>query len=222
MSYNLRDFKDDADAAARVIRAVDPDLLCLQEVPRRLGSSRRISAFAAKCDLSWSGGHRGSGGTTVMSSPRVDLASVSHHPLKVPRLRRPRGYAVGRLQLPGQHSLTVASVHLSLDPAERAAHAATILRALSADHGLVVAGDLNEESGGQAWASFAERLSAVSGDSATFPAGSPRQRLDVIFASSDLPAVMGRHLELDPVDLRAATDHLPVWADLDLSRVAAP
>ena len=33
-SYNVRDLKDDVDAAARVVRAIDPDVLCLQEVPR--------------------------------------------------------------------------------------------------------------------------------------------------------------------------------------------
>ena len=35
-SYNTRDFLDDHHLAARVVRAVDPDVLCLQEVPRRL------------------------------------------------------------------------------------------------------------------------------------------------------------------------------------------
>jgi len=41
-SYNLRDFKDDAQAAARVVRAINPDVLCLQEVPRHRLSAHRI------------------------------------------------------------------------------------------------------------------------------------------------------------------------------------
>ena len=35
-TYNTRDFLDDHRLAARIVRAVAPDILCLQEVPRRL------------------------------------------------------------------------------------------------------------------------------------------------------------------------------------------
>jgi endonuclease/exonuclease/phosphatase family metal-dependent hydrolase len=222
MSYNLRDFKDDADAAARVVRAINPDVLCLQEVPRRVLSGQRIASFAAGCGLHWSGGHRGSGGTTVMSSLRVDVAHVHHRPLKVPRLHRERGYAVSEVRLPGHHSVSFASIHLSLDAGERAVHAAAVLRDLHGEHPLVVAGDLNEGPPGAAWKTLAGRLSAVSDDAATFPAGNPGRRIDAIFASADLPAVRGGVVELARADLVAATDHLPVWADLDLSVLALP
>ena len=67
-SYNTRDFLDDHHLAARVVRAVDPDVLCLQEVPRRLFAGWRVRRFAAACGLDWAGGHRGSGGTTVLTS----------------------------------------------------------------------------------------------------------------------------------------------------------
>jgi len=221
-SYNVRDLKDDVDAAARVVRAIDPDVLCLQEVPRRLGAGHRIVAFAARCGLRWAGGHRGSGGTTLMSSPRVEVESVWHRPLKVPLLQRQRGYAVSRLRLPGHQSLRVASVHLSLDAVERAAHAASILSGLPADLGLLVAGDLNEGSEGQAWSAFADGLRAVSADAPTYPAANPRQRLDVIFATPGLSAAPGGQVELDPADLVAATDHRPVWIDLDLRPLALP
>jgi len=54
-SYNLRDFKEDSDAAVRVVRAINPDVLCLQEVPRHVLSSYRTASFAARCGLYWSG-----------------------------------------------------------------------------------------------------------------------------------------------------------------------
>ena len=54
-SYNLKDFTLDRHAAARVVRAIDPDVLCLQEVPRRLFGAWRVSAFAAECGMYWSG-----------------------------------------------------------------------------------------------------------------------------------------------------------------------
>jgi endonuclease/exonuclease/phosphatase family metal-dependent hydrolase len=220
-SYNLRDFKDDADAAARVVRAINADVLCLQEVPRHLLASYRTVSFAARCGLYWSGGHRGSGGTTVMSSLRLDATNVQHLPLKVGgRFQRERGYALSRVRLPGHQRVDVVSMHLSLDAGERARHATAILEALPAHGPLVVGGDLNEGADGRAWKALAGRLGAVTGDEPTFPVGNPRHRPDVIFASPDLSVVPGGALTLDPADLLAATDHLPVWADLDLSGVA--
>lgn len=218
-SYNLRDFKDDADAAARVVRTIKPDVLCLQEVPRHLLSSNRTASFAARCGLFWSGGHRGSGGTTVMSGLRLDASNVQLVPLKVARLQRERGYAMSQVRLPGHQVVNFVSVHLSLDADERARHAATVMEAVAGRGPLVVAGDLNEGPDGQAWRSFAQRLRVVTGDAPTFPAGHPRHRLDVIFASPTLSVASMSPIELDPADRVAASDHLPVWVDLDLSGV---
>ncbi|MEP7035379.1 MAG: endonuclease/exonuclease/phosphatase family protein [Dermatophilaceae bacterium] len=220
-SYNLRDFKDDAHAAARVVRAINADVLCLQEVPRHLLSSYRTVSFAARCGLYWSGGHRGSGGTTVLSSLRVDAGNVEHRPLKVGgRLARERGYALTKVRLPGHKSVLVVSIHLSLDAGERERHAAAVLGAVPGDVPLIVAGDLNEGSEGRAWKALGRRLRDVTSDAPTFPAANPHHRTDVIFASQELSVVPGGPLKLDPHDLVTATDHLPVWVDLDLSGVA--
>ena len=88
VSYNLKDFTLDRHAAARVVRSVDPDVLCLQEVPRRLFASWRVSAFAAECGMFWSGHHRGSGGTTILTSLRVQVAESRHVRLRVLRSER--------------------------------------------------------------------------------------------------------------------------------------
>lgn len=219
-SYNLRDFKDDADAAARVVRAINPDVLCLQEVPRHLVTSYRTASFAARCGLYWSGGHRGSGGTTVMSSLRLDATNVEHIPLKVARLQRQRGYAVSLIRLPGHRGVRFVSVHLSLDSAERATHSTAVVDALAGNAPLVVAGDLNEGPTGEAWMTIAERLRLVTDGGLTFPASNPRHRIDAIFASPSLSVVSSGPIELDSSDLVAASDHLPVWVDLDLSGLA--
>lgn len=215
-SYNLRDFKDDRAAAARVVRAIDPDVLCLQEVPRRLFSSFRVSSFAAHCGMYWSGRHRGSGGTTVFTSLRVQVAQARHHRLPVARLQRTRGYAVVRVAPPGRPPLVVASVHLSLDAAERERHARQILGTVSAGVPVVLAGDLNEGETGQAWQLFAAPLRLVSPTTPTFPSRSPRRLLDVVFASPELAVLPARPVDLDEADLVAASDHRPVWVDLDL------
>lgn len=212
-TYNVRDLRDDASAAARVVRAVAPDVLCLQEVPRRLLGAHRVASFAARCGMYWPGGHRGSGGTTILTSLRVQVRGSAHHSLAVPLLQRTRGYAVARVRTPGGPALTVASVHLSLDPAERERHAEQILEAVTGDTERVVAGDLNEGHSGAAWQRIAASLRLVSPTAPTFPARAPRSLLDVIFAS---PGLVASHTEvpLDRADLVAASDHLPVWVDV--------
>jgi endonuclease/exonuclease/phosphatase family metal-dependent hydrolase len=215
-SYNLKDFTLDRHAAARVIRAVDPDVLCLQEVPRRVFSTWRVSAFAAECGLYWSGRHRGSGGTTIFTSLRVHVAESRHHRLRVAALQRTRGYAVARVAPAGHEPLVVASVHLSLDADERERHAAHILRSVSGGGPVLLAGDLNENDTGRAWRLLAGPLRLVSPTTPTYPAAAPRRLLDVVFASPDLVVRPHAPVDLDDADLVAASDHRPVWVDVDL------
>ena len=217
-SYNTRDFHDDRRAAARVVRAIRPDVLCLQEVPRRLLGAHQVRRFAAECGLSWSGSHRGSGGTTILTGPRVRPARTWHRRLSVALHRRTRGYALSRLVLEGGRPLVVASVHLSLDAGERHAHTTQILREVRAvagdTAGIVLAGDLNEVESGSAWRLLDARLRLVSPAAPTFPARRPRTLLDVIFASPEVQALPHVEVALDEGDLVAASDHRPVWADL--------
>jgi endonuclease/exonuclease/phosphatase family metal-dependent hydrolase len=216
VSYNLKDFTMDRHAAARVVRALDPDVLCLQEVPRRLFASWRVSAFAAECGMYWSGRHRGSGGTTIFTSLRVQVAESRHVRLRVRALQRTRGYAVARVALPGHRPLVAASVHLSLDPLERERHAGQILQGVSGGGPVLLAGDLNEGESGAAWRLFAAPLHLVSPAVPTSPARMPRTVLDVVFASPALPVVPHRGVDLSEADLVVASDHRPTWVDLDL------
>ena len=221
-SYNVRDLKDDVAAAAGVVRAIDPDVLCLQEVPRHPFSGHRVAQFAQRCGLMWSGAHRGSGGTTILTSLRVDVAAARHERLRVPRLQRERGYAFASVSLPGHDPVDVVSVHLSLDADERARHVGEVLATLGPGGPLVVAGDLNEGEDGRAWGVLAERLQPVTDTAPTFTARHPRHRLDVVFAGGPLEVLPQRSVDLDRATLVAASDHLPVWVDLDLRGLRRP
>ncbi|MCA1781646.1 MAG: endonuclease/exonuclease/phosphatase family protein [Dermatophilaceae bacterium] len=216
-SYNTRDFRDDRHAAARVVRRVDPDILCLQEVPRRLFSGLRVRRFAAECGLSWPGGHRGSGGTTILTGSRVAVEVAWHHRLSVALHMRTRGYALARLVVNGL-PIVVASVHLSLVAGERRAHTVQILRGVTtaADGAgrTIIAGDLNELDSGSAWGLIDSRLRLVSPTAPTFPTRRPRTLLDVIFASADVTVLPHAEVDLGEDDVRAASDHRPVWADV--------
>jgi endonuclease/exonuclease/phosphatase family metal-dependent hydrolase len=216
-SYNLKDLTLDRHAAARVVRALDPDVLCLQEVPRRLFASWRVSQFAAECGMYWSGRHRGSGGTTILTSLRVQVAESRHHRLRVAALQRTRGYAVARVAPAGSAPLVVASVHLSLDAEERLRHTDQVLRAVSGGGPVVLAGDLNEGSSGRAWQLLAGQLRLVSPATPTYPARAPRRLLDVVFASPEVDVLPPAEPALDEADLVAASDHRPVWVDLALA-----
>lgn len=220
-SYNTRDFLEDPYAAARVVRAIDPDVLCLQEVPRRLFSTQRVASFARNCGMYWSGRHRGSGGTTIFTSLRVDVVESRHHRLRVAFLQRTRGFALARVAAPGREPIAVASVHLSLDARERAAHAQVILRAVNVGGEVVLAGDLNEGDSGQAWKAFAGVMRPVSPMTPTFPAAHPRRVLDVIFASPGLRAEPHVDLDLPEADLVAGSDHRPTWVDIRLEEPTA-
>jgi endonuclease/exonuclease/phosphatase family metal-dependent hydrolase len=124
--------------------------------------------------------------------------------------------------------VTVASVHLSLLPEERRAHARAVVSAL---RGLgpapyVVAGDLNEPPDGPAWGEFGELVGDAAPTGApTFPARSPRQRIDAVLVSAGVEIeavrVPGPDDQVDPVDLALASDHLPVVADLLVVPVGA-
>lgn len=218
-SYNLRGLRDDTAAAAEVVRRVDPDVLLLQEVPRHLFSGVRISGFARRCGLRWSGRTRRLSGTGLMTSPRVVATDSVDRKLPVARWANPRSYTAAQVLVPGGQDITVVSLHLSLLADERLAHATRILDELAAEPRLadgpfVVGGDLNESAHGQAWKVLGERLPQVTPEQATFPAAGPKHWIDAIFASADLGVLPHEDVVLEPELLAAATDHLPVWVDL--------
>jgi endonuclease/exonuclease/phosphatase family metal-dependent hydrolase len=231
LTYNLRDLKDDAHAIARVIRAIRPDVACLQEVPRHPLSGHRVGRLADACGLVWSGGGVRSGGTAVLTALRVDQRSA--HAARLPvtgRFTRTRGYASAVVAVPGGPSVTVASVHLSLLPEERQRHARLVLDQVqeAGPAPYVIAGDLNEPPDGPSWRVFGTTLDdaaavagGADGQAPTYPAQAPNHRIDAILVSKGVVVqsirVAGAADGVDPADLLAATDHLPVIADLQLA-----
>ena len=120
--------------------------------------------------------------------------------------------------------MAVGSIHLDLDEAARLRHAGEAMALLQAaadrfDALPVLAGDINEQSDQPTWRYLAERLTdcyaiAPRGDGFTFPAGGPHKRIDAIFAVAGFSVVSCGGVDADPADLVAATDHLPVVAEL--------
>ncbi|MBO1755332.1 endonuclease/exonuclease/phosphatase family protein [Allobranchiibius sp. CTAmp26] len=222
-AYNVRAFKDDLDALVDVVRRIEPDVLLLQEAPRHPGSGHRVAAFADRVGLTWADGRRGRMSTTLLSSLRLDLISCEHRNLPVGRREEPRGYAVAQLRLPGHRPFTAVSVHLSLRAAQRGPHAQRILRHIDAlgAPAAVLGGDLNETYGEGAWRELGARMREVTGDRLTSPSGTPGTTIDGLLVSGPVHATVP-HLDLDPLQLRVATDHRPVYVDLDLTELTSP
>jgi endonuclease/exonuclease/phosphatase family metal-dependent hydrolase len=220
MTYNIHGLRDDVDAISEVIRACQPDVVCIQEAPRFLRWRSKRAAIARKAGLVVATADRPAG-LMLMTSLRVDV-TATHFALlpKSPRLHQ-RAVCSAELVVGGV-SLTVASVHLSLSVDERGSHLTSLWAALpDPDAGpLVVAGDVNETPDGPVWAELSSRLVDAwatngAGHGNTYSAVQPHKRIDGIFASRDIEVTSCRAVD-DVAGITAASDHLPVLADLRL------
>lgn len=228
VSWNIRDLTGDVQAVQAVLRLVAPDVVCLQEAPRRPGSALRIAALARATGLRHIAGGRGTGGTALLVAPQVAVDEV--RPLALPVAHwytRTRGAVIARLRASSRASTTpgsveglaLACVHLPLHPADRLDHAHRVRaelmdRAVGADT-IVVAGDFNEPPGSPAWQAFSQLVSDPAPDAAaTFPARSPGGRIDAVLVGGSLPVSDYGDGGVPERLVHRASDHWPVVVDL--------
>jgi endonuclease/exonuclease/phosphatase family metal-dependent hydrolase len=221
MSYNVAGLRGDQVALAAVVRSLRPDVMVVQEAPRRLRWRSRCADLARRVDLVYAAGGLPGLGNLLL----VDLGVRVHDTwcLRYPLTpgRHMRGAALARCSMGGS-TFVIAGTHLATDPAERPGQAAVLARALAeVQTPIILAGDVNEEPGGEAWTTLADgRVDAASAFSAqaeaeaTFPAAGPAQRLDAIFVDRRLAVTEYR--VVDTPEARRASDHLPVVADITL------
>jgi endonuclease/exonuclease/phosphatase family metal-dependent hydrolase len=219
MSYNVRSLRDGMRGVAEVIRACRPDVVCVQEAPRFLRWRTTCAALAREAGLYVVTGGRTAGAMLLLSSIRM---RVCHHEdvllRRTPRLHQ-RGLAMAVLEVGGAR-LGVASMHLSLDAAERLRQVHDVsghIGRLAAPH-TVLAGDVNEPPDQPAWRALTSRLrdayaAAPWGGEKTFPSAAPYARIDGIFVTSGVQVVRCG-VPQDVPGLTTASDHLPVVADL--------
>jgi endonuclease/exonuclease/phosphatase family metal-dependent hydrolase len=225
VSWNVRDLLGDPDAVRRVVRALAPDVLCLQEAPRRLPGVVRNRMLARACGLRFVAGGRTSGGTALLVAPRIGVRRAVGARLPVRGvITRTRGLVVAELvgALPGGPlELTVACVHLPLEPDLRVRHAELAVAALDRRPGRhVLCGDLNELPGAPAWRLLEHAAGRDPAPDAgpTFPAGRPHSRVDAVFVGAGLAVTGYGDGGADPADVVRASDHMPVVVDLTPAR----
>src|SRR5438270_4190740 len=219
LTYNIRALRDDADAVSEVIRALSPDVVCIQEAPRFLRWRSKRAAVARKAGLVVATANR-PGGLMLMTSLRAKVLSTNFVLLsKRPKLHQ-RAVCAAVLELEGVR-WHIASVHLSLSADERQVHLEELWSALDGqpDGGpLLVAGDINEEPGSPVWNELGTRLVDAwevtkTGSGLTYSASSPRKRIDAIFVDRKVE-VLSCHAVDDVPGVNIASDHLPVLAVL--------
>lgn len=212
LSYNVHGLRDDRSALTGLIRDLEPDVVVVQEAPRRFRWRHKCAALADDIDMVVAAGGLPALGNLILVTLRVSVHETwcLRYPL-IPG-RHLRGAAFARCSVKDAR-FTVSGSHLATDPIERPAQAAQWKSALAAVDGpLVAAGDLNEGPGGGAWRTVADGFAAPHDAGLTYPATLPRLRLDAVFVSPDIAIESYDVIETDQA--RRASDHLPVLVDL--------
>jgi len=205
------------------IRALAPDLACVQEAPRFLFSRRKCAALARAAGMTVLTGGRSTHGNLLLAGPRVHPVSTTRVRLPRSGRRHRRALALATVDVDGAW-LVLAGTHLSLDPDERLKQAVLVAAQLDASShevpGVVLGADVNDVPGSQVWAALTASLrdahaTAPVGGALTFPARGPDRRLDGVFVSAAIN-VVGCGVPPGLSDPASATDHLPVVADLEM------
>lgn len=236
VSYNIHkgigsvDRRYDLKRIIDVLASYSPDVALLQEVDDGVARSRYerqvellaeasgLVHFVSQNNVRVRNGHYGNAilcRYPLQHSEDVDLSV---------RLKKRRRAVVARCRVPvaeGTRTVELVNLHLGLAGFERVVHlrkllSAESLRRIRHATPLIVAGDFND-----AWGTLAKRIMIPAGfDLAggrirTFPAVAPLRSLDRVFYRGDLRSALAfaGHTTI----ARAASDHLPLIVDFELS-----
>ena len=242
VTYNIHtcvgvDRRYDPGRIGAVLREIDADIACLQEVDARRRIERGADQWAylgeaTGCRVITGTGireHRGRFGNViltrfpVLAARSIDLTVAGYEP---------RG-AIDADMLIGERVLRVLATHLGLHAAERRLQANRLMAALGepvaanrrAAHAVLLMGDLNEWRGRSGAIRSLDRRLGPSAAARTFPSWMPMLALDRIYAGG--PAVLRDICVYRSPLARLASDHLPLvgslcWSARDLRRRERP
>jgi endonuclease/exonuclease/phosphatase family metal-dependent hydrolase len=212
LSYNVHGLSADRPALTGLIRDLEPDVVIVQEAPRRFRWRHKCAALADDVGMVVAVGGMPALGNLLLVTLRLRVHETWCLRYPLTPGRHLRGAAFARCSVKGAR-FVISGSHLATDPVERPAQAAAWKSALAeVDEPLIAAGDLNEGPAGGAWRTVADGLTTPADGRSTFPATLPRHRLDAVFVSPDISVERYDVVETDQA--MRASDHLPVLADL--------
>ena len=228
LCYNVRSLRDDADALARVMREIAPEVAIIQEAPRFLRWRSTCAALARRAGLVQVAGGRTAGANLILSSLAVQVVATRDIPFSTDRNLHHRGAALALLKLGGSE-FGVAGTHLDLLEAPRLRHldelAAIAAEVVPARAPLIVGGDINAVPGSATWSRLArfgtDAWTAVgAADGFSYPSTGPVRRIDAVFLDPRIKPL--RAEVLDSPDIHIATDHRPLVVELELPETVTP
>jgi endonuclease/exonuclease/phosphatase family metal-dependent hydrolase len=227
LSYNIHsglgtDRRLDLARIADVIGAFEPHIVALQEVDvcrARSGAVDQPAELAARLGMSAhfemcieDGGER----YGIATLTRLPLLGVRRLELPYePHRKRsePRCALVTRLAWPETGiEVDMVNTHLSVLSDERPAQVAALTRELPGRE-VIIAGDFNCTPGAAAFRALAGDMRSATRGARTFPSWLPLVPIDHILVRGPLDVVRGGRWTQGPV--RRASDHLPVFAELE-------
>jgi len=231
-TYNIQSGKSSSLAeVADAIRAMDADLVALQEVQRGVKRSapvdqtRELAATLGMYSAYAPAKKKGSGDFGVAVLSRLPIVAAERVPLSSTLTGEPR-VALDVTVCAGERALRFVAVHGDVLPwaaRSNSEHVAQLVSDSVGD-GVIVAGDLNLRPDDAGAASLRRAglvdIIADHAEGPTFPTrtGPAPRRIDFLFLDSPLAAgVSAVH-----IPQTQASDHFPVVADIDLSRWGRP
>lgn len=222
LCYNIHhaegmDRRIDLPRIAGVVNAARPDVAMLQEVDRRTERAGGVDQLAELSRLTGLGMffgktipfRGGDYGNAILTRLRVE----EHTNLALPGAE-PRGAVAIR----AEGGLLFLSTHFDVgrDPAARVASAERINRWIAARGPAlaILAGDFNDVRGSAPLATLAREWTVAGREIPTIPVASPARQIDFILFR---PANRWRVVEVKVLDEPVASDHLPLFAELELA-----
>jgi endonuclease/exonuclease/phosphatase family metal-dependent hydrolase len=222
MTYNVRSMRDDKAALGRVISSAEPDVVLVQEAPRFLRWRSLCAELARRSGMVvLTGGGRAQGANMILSTLGVDAEHTADVLFSKDRGLHQRGASIAILRYRGER-LGMVGTHLDGVDAPRLRHIdelhAAVEAHIPADVPTVIGGDVNAEPGSASWDRLtADRVDAFqvagAGNGFTNRSATPHRIIDGIFV--DPRITVRRSWVVEHADVVAASDHLPVVAELD-------
>lgn len=216
--YNVRhgaglDGVVDLERTASVLRAMDADVIALQEIDEHCGRTDGVNQAARLGELC---GMQAAFGTFMdYDGGRYGMAVLSRLPVleatnhRLPDGAEPRSALAVRVRLDERHEALVVGLHLYATPAERLAQAERVVERFGAlELPVVLAGDLNSLPSSPVLERLGARWAAVpkQGPPETFPADGPQREIDFVLVRPGEWTVDRMEVLSEPL----ASDHRPL------------